>query len=127
MIFEFEEQANNAKSVLEEKDFKNFIETREIKPEDFRIIEELSLFDKDFFIYFHNFFSANRSAEFQIKELESQINNLKHDLTLEYISDDAKKEKKKQIPFQNLLLEFLRKYGPGISQNLIAVFERRKK
>lgn len=119
------EKFDGAKSVLEEKDFKNFIKTREISSEDFRIIEELSRFDKDFFIYFHNFFSANNSKEIQIKELESQIEFLKKDVAK---AEDGwvKNELKKRIPFEELLLEFLKKYDPGANRHLIAIFERRK-
>lgn len=119
------EQFDGAKSVLEEKDFKNFIEMREISPEDFRIIEELSRFDKDFFIYFHNFFSAHNSKEKHIKELERQIEFLKKDVAK---AGDGwvKDELKKRIPFEELLFEFLKKYDPGAGAHLIAIFERRK-
>lgn len=120
------EQFNTTKSILEEKDFKNFIETREISPEDFKIIEELSAFDKDFFIDFHNFFSVHHSKEKHIRELENQIKFLKEDFN-RVENEYRKNELEKKILFEESLLEFLKKYDPSAGRHLISIFERRKK
>src|SRR3989338_7608708 len=80
-------------SVLKEKDFQDFIEFRKIKPEDFRLIEEMSHFPKDLFIEFHNFF--NLLKEQSLKTLENQLRN----------SVDGEQKK-----ILGLLFEFAKKY-----------------
>lgn len=113
------------KSVLEEDDFKNFIESREIKPEDFHLIEKLSHYPKDLFIMeLHNYFGFSR--ENTVSELERDIRRKKEEI------GKAQDEKfkailEKRIGIRSLFLEIAKKYDWTTCMHLERVFERRKK
>lgn len=47
-------------SILNEKDFQDFLELRKINPEDVAILEELSQFPNNIFAEFHNFFNLTK-------------------------------------------------------------------
>jgi len=111
-------------SVLKEKDFQKFIEDRDIKSKDFRILEELSSFPKDFFIYHHNSFGINQ--EIVKHDLEGEIKSRERDI--KETQDEKQKsflEKKKR--FAELFLEITEEYDSCTSGHLNSIFERRDK
>ncbi|MEK7070792.1 MAG: hypothetical protein AAB966_03215 [Patescibacteria group bacterium] len=98
-------------SVLEDGKVKDFIQDRDIKPEDFYLIEKLSTFSKpDIIEGLHNLF--NLSKERSGADLEGIIKNTK---------DDAKKA------MYEVALKFYQKYDWIVSWNLIRVLENLKK
>lgn len=111
-------------SVLEEDDFKEFIEFRKIKPEDFKIIEELSQYPKDFFIYHHNSFGINQ--EIVKHDLEGEIKSRERDIK-ETQDEKQKSFLEKEKKFAELFLEITKKYDSCVSKHLNVVFERRDK
>jgi len=112
--------------ILKERDFKDFIETRDIAPEDFDTIKRFSSYPKDFFIGMHNFFANFMDSRHYILELEGLIK-----VVQERIKEAANDEKRKNLlidkeDFYYLLIKFINKYDWTTAKHLIAVFERRK-
>jgi len=104
-------------SVLEEPEIKELIKSRNIKPEDFYVLEELSKISKQILIMdFHNFFTFSR--ENSDKELERNL------AFLENVKDDPLLGQR--IKLNRSLLDFVRKYDWTVAWNLVSVFERRK-
>lgn len=111
-------------SVLEEDDFKEFIEDRKIKPKDFKMIEELSSFPKDFFLLHHNSFSVDQKITEH--DLEGEIRSREWDI--EKTKDEKQKSfLEKEKKFAELFLEITEKYDSCASGHLNSVFERRDK
>ena len=112
-------------SVLEEENFKEFIEMRKISPEDFKTIENLSHYPGNFFVLeLHNLFSFNKERsegflENRIKELEKYIKETQ-DEKEKFVLGGKKK-------FLNSFLEITKKYDWTTSWHLTSIFERREK
>jgi hypothetical protein len=93
--------------IIGQKKFKDFIEFRKIKDEDFPLIEKMTTFPKELIIMeLHNLFNMNheRSGE----ELERFIKNT---------TDEEKKD------LYQSALNFYNKYGWATSYNLVRVLE----
>jgi len=120
-IKELEEEVKEP-SVLEEKDFQEFIEFRKIKSKDFKILEELSSYPKDFFIYHHNSFSIDKIITKHGLEGEIRI----QERNIEETQDEKQKSFfEKQKRFAELFLEITEEYDSCVSKHLNVVFERR--
>ncbi|KKT81153.1 MAG: hypothetical protein A3B99_02870 [Candidatus Yanofskybacteria bacterium RIFCSPHIGHO2_02_FULL_44_12b] len=106
--------------VLEEEDVKEFIKSRNISPEDFRVIKELSLIPKRFLIMeLHNFFSFSR--ERSAAEFDKLISSL--DQRSEATDPELYRQRRR---LYELFLEFIKKYNWAVAWNLEVVLERRK-
>ena len=118
------QEKKEEKSVLAEDDFKKFIEVREIKPEDFHLIEELSRYPKNFFILeLHNYFGFSR--ENTVRDLERDIKYQKEEIERTH-DEELKSAFEKRVEFLSLFLEFAKKYDWTACLHLNGVFERRK-
>ena len=104
-------------NLFEEEDIKKLIESRDIKSEDFYLLEELAKMSKRLLIIdFHNFFSFNRqNSKNQLEKLLSYMEARGNDPLLE--------ERKAMY---NLFLKFLEKYDWTVVWNIEVVFERRE-
>ncbi len=116
-------QPREKSSFLEDDDYQEFINLRQIKPEDFQVIENLSSYPTEFFITeLHNLFSSSKENSAQdIRDRIRQINK-----TLEkYPEDKNLLSLKKRIPFLKLFLEFTEKYGWMTARHLNSLLERK--
>ena len=116
-------QQREKSSFLEDDDYQEFINLRQIKPEDFQVIENLSSYPTEFFITeLHNLFSSSKENSAQdIRDRIRQINK-----TLEkYPEDKNLLSLKKRIPFLELFLEFTKKYGWMTARHLNSLLERK--
>ncbi len=116
-------QPREKSSFLEDDDYQEFINLRQIKPEDFQVIENLSSYPTEFFITeLHNLFSSSKENSAQdIRDRIRQINK-----TLEkYPEDKNLLSLKKRIPFLELFLEFTKKYGWMTARHLNSLLERK--
>jgi hypothetical protein len=118
MLNNIEKQPEKEPSVLEEEDFQELIENREISKDDQHLLEELARLPKDLFLEFHNYFTSNQYN--LIKALE---NNIKIE-DLRNAKDNKESERRK---FLELYLELAKKYDWTALWNINVVFERRKK
>src|SRR3989344_3473051 len=97
-------------AVLEDPEIQRFIKQREIKPEDFWIIETLAQVPQDFLIrHFHNHFNLNHERSVEKLERYQKINTL----------TNAENE------IYNLYIEFTRKYDWMTSWHLNGILENR--
>lgn len=104
-------------SVLGEADVKEVIESREINPEDFYLLEELAKMSKQLLIMdFHNFFSFSR--ENSKKELERLL------VSIESKDGDPIWEQRRAM--YGVFIKLLEKYHWTTVWNIEVVFERRK-
>ncbi|MFZ3015612.1 MAG: hypothetical protein WA101_01250 [Minisyncoccia bacterium] len=98
---------NEKKISLDNKKFKELVEYRNIKAEDFKLIKEIASFSIDLIIRdFHNFFSSYQ--ERSGKELESLIRN--------------EKDEKRKLLYEKFL-EFYKKYDYLVCWNLVVFLE----
>ncbi|HEC93896.1 MAG TPA: hypothetical protein ENI56_00800 [Candidatus Kaiserbacteria bacterium] len=97
--------------VLDEKDIKELMRSRNILHEDCHLIEELSECPKSLFLEFHNFFSSKKEGLVR---------------ALEYILENLDNEKAERKNFLELYLELAKKYNWTTCWNINVVFERRK-
>ena len=104
-------QEQPEKSLLDEEDFRDFVEFREINSEDIKILESLSLFPKKLFVEFHNFFNLSKDKSLFL--LDAQRQNIEP-------------EKTERKEFIGLLYQFAEKYDWTTCWNMIRVFERRE-
>ena len=96
--------------ILEEPDVKNFIKNAKIQPEDFKIIEKLATFPREFIIlYAHNIFNLDR---------EESVAGLKRSI------ENAKSEDEKNIC--ELFLKMAEKYTWAICHGLVRILEEKK-
>ncbi|MFA5188416.1 MAG: hypothetical protein WC460_03575 [Patescibacteria group bacterium] len=116
-------------SVLADEDFKDMIEFRKIRPEDFSIIEELSKFPKNLFILnFHNFFTASKDntvfdLKLHIKQRETQLESF---LNSGQANNGRLETLQQEIKIFQLFLDFAQKYDWNTCDNLNRLLERRK-
>lgn len=115
------EEILSQSNIIDEEKFRNLIKSREIKPEDFYILEQLAGFHKHWLIAdFHNFFNSNR--ERSEKELEKQINYCRQRLG-EISDEEVKKVWEDRLKMSELFLIFVKKYNWAIAWNLERVLE----
>lgn len=118
------QEKKEEKSVLEEEDFKDFIEFREIKLEDLHLIEELSRYPKYFFIELHNYFGFGR--ENTVRRLEEDIKHEKEEMERTN-NKELKSLSETRFEILSLFLEIAKKYHWTTCKHLNSVFERRKR
>ncbi len=100
-------------SVIEEPDIREMLERRQIKSEDWPLVEELATMPKNLLIdNFHNWF--NDSREKTAREIEIQLNNPEI-----YKMDDAKRR------YWEVWLHFAKSYHWTACYNMVRVLERR--
>ncbi|MBN1970579.1 MAG: hypothetical protein JW870_14530 [Candidatus Delongbacteria bacterium] len=126
MLIEKNIELTPPKSILDEDDFKEMISEREIKPEDFEIIEKLSSFPKNIFIDYHNYFLF--SKENTLRDLKHDLQNYQNELEKirQFNNQNHINSLEKRIAFLRLFVEFAKRYDWCVCNNLNRVFERRK-
>src|SRR3990167_5559088 len=103
-----EGEKEGERSVIKREELQEFIKDREIKPEDFYLIEELAFFPKDIIIMdLHNLF--NTYHEKSGKELERMIQN----------ESDSQRKK-----LYKVMKQFYEKYGWETSWHLERLLEK---
>lgn len=90
----------------------DFLELREISPEDYPLLEELRRFPKSVIYQYHNVF--NSSKERATDELKVSVR----------LSEEKGDEGADDLAFMKLLLQFSEKYHWTAGYNLIRVLER---
>lgn len=101
-------------SVLEEEDVKNFIERRQIHPEDFHLIETLAKFPPDLVVAeFHNTFTEDH---------EKSLDGIRRRISV--LDNDPKHAWRGEV--LRAMLQFAEKYDWGACVNLVMVLEERK-
>ena len=112
-------------SVLEEPDFKKFIEFRKIVPEDLELIEQFSKLPKRLFLDFHNYF--NSVEESPVKSFETDLAYAQGRLAKAKLDNDSRflELTENRVKFLELYLAFAKKYDTATCMNLNAIFERR--
>jgi hypothetical protein len=121
------EQNNIPPSMLDEEDFKEFVEFREIDSADFSLIESLSRLPKKLFLDYHNYFGF--SGENTIASLEKDLLWEKEQLEKFDKSEQPDSRlielTRDRIKFIGLFLEMAKKYDYHTCMNLNSIFERR--
>ena len=94
--------------IINRPEVQDFINNRDIKPEDLHLLEELASFPKNIIIMeFHNFFNTNHERSGQ--ELEMLMHNKR----------DASGKKLYEI-----MIRFYQKYNWATSWNLVRLLEK---
>ncbi|MDP2944256.1 MAG: hypothetical protein Q8N57_01620 [bacterium] len=110
--------------LIESRKFAKFLEVRDIKPEDYALINGLAKLSKDSFSTMHNFFSGFK--EKSLGELEARQKSLRNTLR-EKETDDIQSWKKLQyeenLKCCELFIPFLEKYGWDACWHLNCILE----
>lgn len=110
------EKISDKTNIIDEEEIKVLIKSRDIRSEDFYILEQMTGFSKNLLIgNFHNLFQFNR--ENSVIELERSI----------VCREKDGRSSEEEVRLYKLLLDFTNKYDWTAARNLVVVFERRKK
>lgn len=112
-------------SILDQDRVKELIQNRDIKPEDFPLIEELAKFSNRLFIeMLHNTFNGQKAKSLQA--LESDIKSTQR--KAEQLKGDSHLTTKvsEQLALLELMKRFASKYDWTVCYNLVRVFEEKE-
>ncbi|MDA2936011.1 hypothetical protein MYX06_02230 [Patescibacteria group bacterium AH-259-L05] len=127
--FKKEQSREKRQSILEDEDVKDFIKMRNIRPEDFEIIEKLYTYPQEFFIEYHNLYS------FEGEKTAQQLDRIIQDLREQIRDAEQKKydplrsvpKLKEKIEVTMLLLSVVAKYDWHTARHLNSLLERKAK
>ncbi len=120
----FEFKGEKRLPILEQSRVKELIERREIKPEDFELLEELAAFPNRLFIeLLHNMFNMNKDKSLLV--LEREIESMKRrGEQIKGTAHDAEAFKQKFELLETMHI-FASKYDWAVCYNLVRVFEEK--
>lgn len=129
-IKQFEQQAEEEQSILEDRDVKDFIKRRNIQEEDREIIEKLYEYPREFFIVYHNLYNfagekTARVLDQHIRDFKAELEGMEEEKSKRSLYERAKLKQK--IEMTQLLLDLVVKYDWHTVRHLNGLLEEKAK